>query len=98
MRADDPAEWVVGQVRHGARGKFNMDAARALLITDRKHTMRSLAAEAVSAAEAESHPLPAAAANGGNITSDPNSPEERALSKSVHCAFGDECDCCRQCA
>jgi hypothetical protein len=83
VRADEPTEWVVGEVRYGARGKFNVDAARALLITDRKHTMRSLAAEAISTAEAESHPLPAAAANGGDLTSDPNCPEERAFSKSV---------------
>jgi hypothetical protein len=79
--ADNPVEWVVGQVRYGARGKFNVETAQALLISDRKHTMRSLAAEAANAAEAELHPLPVAAANGGCLASDPNSPEQRALSK-----------------
>jgi hypothetical protein len=79
--ANGPIDWVVGVVQYGARGKYNVDAAHALLVSDRKHTMRSLAAEAVNVAEAELHPLPAAAANGGCLTSDPNSPEERALSK-----------------
>jgi hypothetical protein len=49
-------------------------------VTNRKHVLRSQAAEQVWDEEVEAHPLPAGARNGGNRSADPNSAAERALS------------------
>ena len=79
----EPAQWAVGTVQYGVRGKFKPERVEPLLMTTRKHSMRSLAAEEASAEEAINHPLPLEAAAGGNLAADPNSDEERALSAGV---------------
>lgn len=74
-------DWVAGQALLGQAGVFNPEAAAELLITHKKHLMRSRAAEQATTEEARNHPLPAAAAHGGCFLADPNSAEERALSE-----------------
>ena len=76
---DINGNWQEGSVLYGG-DNFDPATAEPLLITQEKHMLRSVAADEASQDEAEKHPLPAAAANGGTLTADPNSPAERQLS------------------
>jgi hypothetical protein len=73
-------EWKEGTIRYGDK-RFVPERDAGILITNAHHSMRAQLAEDITEKIAALHPLPAAAANGGTLDSDPSSPEQRRLTQ-----------------
>jgi hypothetical protein len=77
---DDLCNWEEGSVIYG-QAKFDPKQAEHLMVSHQKHLLRCKAAEAASMRALEQFPIPRAARNGGDMTADPSSAEQRELTK-----------------
>lgn len=78
----EDAQWKEpGEVLLGEGMQFIRERMEGLIITSKMHQLRSRAADEAREEETQRFPLPAGAAGGGNLAADPNSAEEKALSK-----------------
>jgi len=80
-------DWALTQVkfakRSGGSTVYDPEAVKPVLVTDALHRARSVVAEEESRKAAAAVPLPPMAADGGDVRSDPSSPEQRRLSASA---------------
>lgn len=76
-------EWTAEEVQYGKDKRFDSATAATYLISTTQHARRSMTAGQATSRVAQQHPLPHDAAIGGPLTSDPNSPEQRAITQSA---------------
>lgn len=69
------------EVQFGRNGHYDPGSVLPILVTDEQHRKRSAAATDATDRAAAARPLPAAAANGGRVGADPNSPAEVMLTE-----------------
>jgi hypothetical protein len=78
-------DWTSGTICYHQAGEgngvFDMEAAKAILVLDAKHSIRASAADEASADARAEYPVPAAALDPANVGKAPNSPEQMRLSK-----------------
>jgi hypothetical protein len=75
---DDQHNWSEGSVRFG-QARFDPSVAKGLMVSHDKHLMRCRAADAATTRAILQFPIPAAACQGGDLTADPSSADQREL-------------------
>lgn len=74
-------DWDEISIQLGKNGQPDQAALARILITDKKHRARSVRAEEITAGTQMAVNLPAAARDGGALSSDPNTKEQRRLTR-----------------
>lgn len=76
-------DWITISIQFGKKGQPDQAVISQVCISEEGHGVRSLDAVSISRKAAAAHTLPALAASGGCLTADPNSIEQRKLTRGI---------------